>query len=52
MSRRHIQEELGQTTIEYALLLAFVVVTIFLAVTWSGLSGVIQTAMSTIAGAI
>jgi Flp pilus assembly pilin Flp len=52
MARLRVQEQLGQTTVEYALLLAFVVVTIFLAVTWSGLSGAMQAAMSTIVGAV
>ncbi len=52
MSRLRVQDELGQTTTEYALLLAAVIVTIFLAVTWSGFSGVMQAAMRTIVGAV
>jgi Flp pilus assembly pilin Flp len=52
MSRLRVQEELGQTTVEYALLLSAVVVAIFLAATWSGLSSVMQAAMSTIVGAV
>lgn len=52
MTRLRLQEELGQTFIEYALLLAVLVVTALLAVTWAGLTGVIQTAMGAVAGAV
>jgi len=50
--RTGVREELGQTFVEYALVLAVVVVGILLAVTWSGLTDVIQAAMDAVAGAV
>jgi Flp pilus assembly pilin Flp len=47
-----VREELGQTFVEYALLLAAVVVGVMLTATWVGLTGVMQAAMSAVAGAI
>ncbi|HKC21153.1 MAG TPA: hypothetical protein VKB64_01460 [Gaiellaceae bacterium] len=52
MSRLRVQEELGQTFVEYALVLAAVVVGVLLTVTWTGLTGVMQAAMNAVAGAI
>jgi len=46
------REELGQTFVEYALLLAVVVVGVLLTVTWAGLTGVMQAAMDAVAGAV
>ena len=51
-SRASAQQELGQTFVEYALILAVVVVGVLLTVTWTGLEGVIQAAMDTVAGVI
>jgi Flp pilus assembly pilin Flp len=45
-------EELGQTFVEYALVLAVIVVGVLLAVTWAGLMTVMQTAMDAVAGAV
>jgi hypothetical protein len=45
-------EELGQTFVEYALLLSVVVVGVLLATTWSGLTTVMQAAMDAVAGAV
>lgn len=50
--RAHAGEELGQTFVEYALILSVVVVGVLLATTWSGLTDVIQAAMDTVAGAV
>lgn len=47
-----IRGELGQTFVEYALILAVVVVTVLLAVTWTGLTDVMQSAMDAVAGAV
>jgi len=47
-----VREELGQTFVEYALILAVVVVTVLLTVTWSGLADVMQGAMDAVAGAV
>jgi Flp pilus assembly pilin Flp len=52
MSRLRVREELGQTFVEYALLLAAVVVGVMLTATWMGLTGVMQAAMNAVAGAI
>lgn len=52
MFRLRVQEELGQTFVEYALVLAAVVVGVLLATTWTGLTGVMQTAMDAVAGAL
>lgn len=45
-------KELGQTFVEYALLLSVVVVGVLLATTWSGLTTVMQAAMDAVAGAV
>ena len=50
--RRRVGEELGQTFVEYALVLSVVVVTVLLAVTWAGLTDVMQSAMDAVAGAV
>jgi Flp pilus assembly pilin Flp len=42
----------GQTFVEYALILAVVVVGVLLAVTWAGLGGAIQTAIDAVTAAI
>jgi Flp pilus assembly pilin Flp len=47
-----VRDEQGQTFVEYALILAVVVVGTLLAVTWSGLAPVIQAAMDAVAGAV
>lgn len=47
-----VGEELGQTFVEYALVLAVVVVGVLLAVTWAGLTTVMQSAMNAVAGAL
>ena len=48
----HIRGERGQTFVEYALILSVVVVTVLLAVTWTGLTDVMQSAMDAVAGAV
>jgi len=50
LARVRAQE--GQTFVEYALILAVVVVGVLLAVTWSGLGDAIQAAIDTVSGAI
>jgi Flp pilus assembly pilin Flp len=52
MFRLRVQQELGQTFVEYALVLSVVVVGVLLAVTWAGLTDVMQSAMDTVAGAV
>jgi Flp pilus assembly pilin Flp len=47
-----LRGEQGQTFVEYALILAVVVVGVLLAVTWSGLGDAIQAAIDTVSGAI
>jgi Flp pilus assembly pilin Flp len=47
-----LRAEGGQTFVEYALILAVVVVGVLLAVTWSGLGDAIQAAIDTVSGAI
>jgi Flp pilus assembly pilin Flp len=47
-----VREEMGQTFVEYALILSVVVVTVLLAVTWTGLTDVMQSAMDAVAGAV
>jgi Flp pilus assembly pilin Flp len=47
-----MRAERGQTFVEYALILAVVVVGVLLAVTWSGLGDAIQAAIDTVSGAI
>jgi Flp pilus assembly pilin Flp len=45
-------EEAGQTFVEYALVLAVIVVGVLLATTWTGLTTVMQAAMDAVAGAV
>jgi Flp pilus assembly pilin Flp len=52
MFRLRVQQELGQTFVEYALILAAVVVGVLLATTWAGLGAMMQTAMNAVAGAL
>ena len=47
-----VRDGQGQTFVEYALVLAVVVVGVLLTVTWTGLAGVLQAAMSAVAGAV
>lgn len=47
-----LSDERGQTFVEYALILAVVVVGVLLAVTWSGLGDAIQAAIDTVSGAV
>jgi Flp pilus assembly pilin Flp len=47
-----LRVERGQTFVEYALILAVVVVGVLLAVTWAGLGTAIQTAINAVSGAI
>jgi Flp pilus assembly pilin Flp len=47
-----LRTERGQTFVEYALVLAVVVVGVLLASTWAGLGTTMQTAISTITGAV
>jgi Flp pilus assembly pilin Flp len=49
---RRMRNEQGQTFVEYALILAVVVVGVLLAVTWAGLGTAIQTAINTVSGAV
>lgn len=44
--------EKGQTFVEYALVLAVIVVGVLLAATWTGLGTAINSALTTITGAI
>jgi len=44
--------ELGQTFVEYAVLLAVVVVGVLMATTWTGVTEVMQAAMDAVAGAV
>ena len=46
------RNEQGQTFVEYALILASVVVGVLLVVTWTGLSAVLQTAMDAVSAAL
>jgi Flp pilus assembly pilin Flp len=50
--RAHMRDQRGQTFVEYALILAVVVVGVLLAATWSGLGDAIQTAIDTVSGAV
>jgi Flp pilus assembly pilin Flp len=43
-----IKDEAGQTFVEYALVLAVIVVAVLLAATWTGLTGAIQGAIDTV----
>jgi Flp pilus assembly pilin Flp len=47
-----LRSEQGQTFVEYALILAVVVVGVLLAVTWAGLGTAIQTAIDAVSAAI
>jgi Flp pilus assembly pilin Flp len=47
-----LRKEQGQTFVEYALILAVVVVGVLLAVMWSGLGTAIQDAIDAVSGAI
>ena len=47
-----VRNEQGQTFVEYALILAVVVVGVLLAVTWCGLGAAILGAIDTVSGAI
>ena len=51
-SRERLRQQNGQTFVEYALILAVVVVGVLLAVTWSGLGDAIQAAIDTVSGAV
>jgi len=46
------KDEEGQTFVEYALILAVVVVAVLLAVTWTGLGTAIQNAITQVSNAI
>lgn len=50
--RAQVRDQRGQTFVEYALILAVVVVGVLLAVTWSGLGDAIQAAIDTVSGAV
>ena len=50
--RRSSANERGQTFVEYALLLAVVVVGVLLTTTWTGLAALLQVAMSAVANAL
>ena len=52
LERFQLKNEDGQTFVEYALILAVVVVGVLLAVTWTGLGTAIQAAISAVSGAI
>lgn len=47
-----VREQLGQTFVEYALVLAALVVGVLLALTWAGLDGVMQAAMAAVTDAL
>jgi Flp pilus assembly pilin Flp len=50
--QKSLLSEFGQTFVEYALLLAVVVVGVLLAATWTSLATVLQAAMTAVAGAV
>jgi Flp pilus assembly pilin Flp len=50
--RSRTRSERGQTFVEYALILAVVVVGVLVAVTWTGLGDAIQTAIDKVTSAI
>jgi Flp pilus assembly pilin Flp len=50
-SHQRATNELGQTFVEYAVLLA-VVVGVLMVTTWAGLTDVMQAAMDAVAGAV
>jgi Flp pilus assembly pilin Flp len=47
-----LRNEAGQTFVEYALILAVVVVGVLLAATWTGLSGAINSAIGIVVSAL
>ena len=49
---QELKSERGQTFVEYALILAVVVVAVLLAVTWGGLGTAIQAAITQVSNAI
>ena len=51
-SDQSASNELGQAFVEYAVLLAVVVVGVLMATTWTGLTEVMQAAMDAVAGAV
>ena len=50
--RAGTRNELGQTFVEYALVLAALVVGVLLALTWAGLTDVMQAAMDAVTTAV
>ena len=48
----HVRDQRGQTFVEYALIVAAVVVGVLLAVTRSGLGDAIQAAIDAVSGAV
>jgi len=50
--KKSVLDYAGQTFVEYALLLAVVVVGVLLSTTWTGLSTLLQTAMGAVTGAV
>ena len=50
--RVRVVQESAQTFVEYALILAVVVVGVLLTVTWAGLTDVMQTAMDAVSAAV
>jgi Flp pilus assembly pilin Flp len=51
-SHQRATNELGQTFVEYAVLLAVVVGGVLMVTTWAGLTDVMQAAMDAVAGAV
>jgi Flp pilus assembly pilin Flp len=51
-SHQSATNELGQTFVEYAVLLAVVVAGVLMLTTWAGLTDVMQAAMDAVAGAV
>jgi Flp pilus assembly pilin Flp len=47
-----LRRERGQTFVEYALILAVVVVGVLLAATWTGIGASLQAAIGVVAGAV
>jgi Flp pilus assembly pilin Flp len=50
--QKSLRHDAGQTFVEYALLLALVVVGVLLAATWGSLATALLTAMGAVAGAV
>ena len=50
--RARAVQESAQTSVEYALILAVVVVGVLLTVTWVGLTDIMQTAMDAVSAAV